>query len=72
VKLSNIRHAMIDMLRNPPSVFKEILQTHFFLQQKEIIQQCNQWISEAKLNTGKNTQYDGFVKSHNYKLATRY
>jgi len=51
VKISNIRHAMIGMLKNPPSVFKEILETHFFLQQKEIIQQCNQWIFEAKLNT---------------------
>ncbi|KAL4475504.1 hypothetical protein ABPG72_013328 [Tetrahymena utriculariae] len=72
IKISNIRHAMIDQLKNPDPEFRDIIKMHFYLNKNEILNQCDKWIIDAKQSDASNTKYDAFVKSHNCFLAQRY
>ncbi|XP_065205683.1 baculoviral IAP repeat-containing protein 6-like [Planococcus citri] len=38
--------AMLEQLRNPSPVFKEIIQTHFYLKRNEILMEIKKWIAE--------------------------
>ncbi len=48
IRLATIRWAMLEQIRNPPLGFEEVAKTHFKLKRLEIMQQCQQWIKEAK------------------------
>jgi ubiquitin-protein ligase len=54
VRYGNIAYAMIDMLKNPPHEFKEIVVKHFTLKKEKILQTVEKWVEESK-NIG-----DGF------------
>ena len=70
VKLMNIRHAMIGMMKNPPAAFAEVIKGHFKYKREKIIETCEKWVAEEK--EGKEALYDGLVDLHNKEWATRY
>ena len=49
VKLANIRYAMIEMIKNPPKGFEEVVRKHFLLKKEEILEQCQKWLKEKDL-----------------------
>ncbi|XP_033127778.1 baculoviral IAP repeat-containing protein 6-like isoform X2 [Anneissia japonica] len=42
---ATVRWAMLEMVRNPPLVFKNVIQNHFYLKKAEIMAQCEEWVS---------------------------
>lgn len=44
VKASNIRLAMIDIMKNPPKGFEDIIKTHFYLNKNNILKTVDVWI----------------------------
>merc|ERR1711862_440683 len=52
IKLRNVQQAMIAQLRTPTPGFEEVIQTHFYLKQDEILQQVKSWkILQSEINT---------------------
>mmetsp|Transcript_28549 Transcript_28549/g.25440 ORF Transcript_28549/g.25440 Transcript_28549/m.25440 type:complete len:352 (+) Transcript_28549:6147-7202(+) len=56
VRYCNIKYCMIEQIRHPPKGFEAIIKRHFYLKKKEILEECNQWISWAKK---RNASYHG-------------
>ena len=57
VKINNLTWAMVDMLKNPPKAFENVIKTHFKLKGSKIIEEVSKWATEfsgspfnAKLN----------------------
>jgi len=71
VRYGNVKYGMIDMLRNPPKDFEDIIKVHFFLNKENIIKQCNKWLSDAQ-SKETTSDYTGLVSSHNYTLANKF
>jgi ubiquitin-protein ligase len=46
IRLQNITFAMIDMMKNPPKGFEEIVKLHFTLKKDIIIKETRQWANE--------------------------
>lgn len=69
VKISNIRYAMIDMIKNPPECFKEIINLHFYYKKERILKNCKKWIEDEKK---AKPEYDGLVEIHNREIAQQY
>lgn len=63
VKYGNIMYAMIDMLKNPPSEFKDIIAKHFSLKKEKILQTVEKWLGDLE-NIGGGFN-DCIVSSHN-------
>ena len=49
-----IEYAMIEMIKNPPSGFEEIIKNHFALKKEEIINTVNKWISNSSSSSSIN------------------
>jgi ubiquitin-protein ligase len=49
LRLATMRHAMIDVIKKPPTGFETAVQAHFFYKKEEILAQCSAWLEEAKL-----------------------
>jgi len=43
IQAGTVRWAMIDMLKNPPLNFEDIVQSHFFLQRETILREVEAW-----------------------------
>lgn len=43
-----VRWAMIDMLKNPPKGFEEVVKKHFTLRKSAILQECRKWLSKPQ------------------------
>lgn len=71
VRYANVKYAMIEQIKNPPTGFEEIIKKHFFYKKNEILKTCQTWIAEAELvKDGKTlVDYGGLVGSHNYVLS---
>eukprot|EP01120_Amphizonella_sp_Union-15-10_P000113 TRINITY_DN10134_c0_g2_i1.p1 TRINITY_DN10134_c0_g2~~TRINITY_DN10134_c0_g2_i1.p1 ORF type:complete len:250 (+),score=48.77 TRINITY_DN10134_c0_g2_i1:55-750(+) len=41
---NSIRYAMLDMIRNPPQGFVEVVRSHFLLEREAIMKQCDLWL----------------------------
>ncbi|OMJ69617.1 hypothetical protein SteCoe_32616 [Stentor coeruleus] len=48
VKYGNMKYAMIDMMRNPPDDFKDIIKKHFALKKEKIIESAQKWVKESE------------------------
>jgi len=48
IRVATVQHAIVGQLRNPSPGFEDIIQTHFYLRQREIMEQCKVWLEEAK------------------------
>lgn len=63
VKYGNIMYAMIDMLKNPATEFKDIITKHFSLKKEKILQTVEKWLGDLEnIGAGFN---DCIVSSHN-------
>ena len=63
VKYGNIAYAMIDMLREPPEEFREIVVKHFALKKEKILKSVEKWVEESeKMGAGYN---DYILSCHN-------
>jgi hypothetical protein len=47
VRLGNIRYAMNGQIKNPPKGFEEVVRRHFYIKKKEIIEECEKWVTFA-------------------------
>lgn len=47
VRYNNIKYAMIEMIRNPPPEFAEVIKAHFRIKKAEILESLDQWLSDA-------------------------
>jgi len=49
VRLGNLQYAMIDMIKNPPTCFKEVVQIYFKNKGAEILEDINLWLERSKV-----------------------
>ena len=47
LQLGNVRWAMIDVLRNPPPGFEEVVRGHFRLLRRRIMARALRWVEQA-------------------------
>ena len=66
VRVSNIKYAMIEMIKNPPRGFEEIISKSFYLKKEMILKEVKSWIPRAF----DPADYTGLVGSHNPTLCT--
>ena len=69
VRYNNIRVCMIDMIKNPPKGFENIIKIHFFLKKEQILKEVDSWIERAEKIPYK---MDGLISSHNGKYSSRF
>jgi hypothetical protein len=62
VRYGNVKYAMIDSIRNPPKGFETIIRRHFYLKQKEILEECARWVEFSKT---REASYTGLINDHN-------
>lgn len=66
VRYNNVKYAMLEMLKNPPEEFREVVNLHFALKRNSILETIDQWIEDSKnLLSPKQVQIDFLVKDHN-------
>ena len=65
VRYNNIKYAMIDMIRNPPSGFETIVQKHFTIKKKEIHATLDKWLEEAASSIVDWNSDLSLISSHN-------
>ena len=46
IKYENIRWAMINQIKNPPSGYEDVIKNHFKLKKNDIINKVNKWVEE--------------------------
>ncbi|EDV23709.1 uncharacterized protein TRIADDRAFT_26979 [Trichoplax adhaerens] len=59
IRQATVRWAMLEQLRNPPSGFEDVIQSHFAMKRSEILKQCQNWREE----------YEDIVKNHSKKAS---
>ena len=69
VRYNNIRVCMIDMIKNPPKGFENIIKIHFFLKKEKILKEVDSWIERAEKVPYK---MDGLISSHNSSYSARF
>ena len=69
VRYNNIRVCMIDMIKNPPKGFEEVIKIHFYLKKERILKEVDSWIEKAKK---KPFIFDGLSSCHNDFYALRF
>ena len=69
VRYNNIRVCMIDMIRNPPKGFEDVIKIHFYLKKDKILKEVDTWIERAKKVPFK---FDGLSQGHNPTYASRF
>lgn len=63
VKYGNLKYAMIDMIKNPPNGFKDIVHKHFALKKEKILESATKWLGQLEGVGGGFG--DCIVSSHN-------
>jgi ubiquitin-protein ligase len=69
VRYNNIRVCMIDMIKQPPKGFEEVIKIHFYLKKEKILKEVDSWIEKAKNVPFK---FDGLSQGHNRTYASRF
>lgn len=49
-----LRWGILDMINNPPYLFKDVLEAHFSLKKQDIIDQCSQWLESGQRTADSN------------------
>ena len=47
LRVGTVQWAIVDMLRNPPKGFEEVVKQHFLMKRPHILETCEQWLKEA-------------------------
>ena len=61
VRLGNIKYAMIEMIKNPPPCFREVVNNYFLLKGDEIIKDIYLWLERNKV---AEVQYSGIANQN--------
>ena len=69
VRYNNIRVCMIDMIKNPPKGFENVIKIHFFLKKEKILKEVDSWIEQAQKVPYK---MDDLISSHNSSYSSRF
>mmetsp|Transcript_33163 Transcript_33163/g.53318 ORF Transcript_33163/g.53318 Transcript_33163/m.53318 type:complete len:5108 (-) Transcript_33163:115-15438(-) len=48
LRIATIQYAMVGQLRSPPAGFENVIQEHFRLKRRHILDFCDRWLKEAK------------------------
>jgi baculoviral IAP repeat-containing protein 6 len=48
IRQASTKWAMLEMLRNPPACFKQVVEWHFWLKKKEILSQVEDWLTDLE------------------------
>ncbi|CAM9420362.1 unnamed protein product [Chrysoparadoxa australica] len=48
IREGSLRWAVLDMIKNPPPVFRDAIRTHFYLRRSYLRAQISSWVEEAK------------------------
>lgn len=67
VRIGNIKYAMIDQIKNPPKGFEDIIHRHFYLKKKEILEECEKWITYSQT---REAAYTNLTHEHNVTMST--
>mmetsp|Transcript_26785 Transcript_26785/g.43077 ORF Transcript_26785/g.43077 Transcript_26785/m.43077 type:complete len:699 (-) Transcript_26785:1639-3735(-) len=51
IRDGTMKYALLEHIRDPPYLFKDVLKLHFNLKHKEIRAQCAKWVSEAEYSS---------------------
>ncbi|KYQ92653.1 Baculoviral IAP repeat-containing protein [Tieghemostelium lacteum] len=62
IRVATMEWAMVDMLKNPPEPFKEVVQTHFYYSREKLKNQCAEWVEESK---SSKEYYAKILKAYN-------
>lgn len=66
VRYNNVKYAMVEMLKNPPEEFKEVINLHFAMKRNSIIETIDKWIEDSKdFLSPKKVEIDFLIKDHN-------
>lgn len=73
IRAATVRWAMLNQLRNPSPCFKEVVERHFWLKHKEIMEQVDGWITNMESlsenrRTGKNIAHNTVGLKKNFQL----
>ncbi|KAK8727583.1 hypothetical protein OTU49_009634 [Cherax quadricarinatus] len=73
IRAATVRWAMLNQLRNPSPCFKEVIDRHFWLKHKEILEQVDSWITNMEAlsenrRTGKNIAHNTVGLKKNFQL----
>ncbi|ESN99491.1 hypothetical protein HELRODRAFT_113622 [Helobdella robusta] len=49
IRQATVKWAMLEMIKNPPLAFKQIIQWHFWLKKDEIVSQIESWVQETEM-----------------------
>ena len=69
VRYNNIRVCMIDMIKNPPKGFENVIKIHFFLKKEKILKEVDTWIERAEKVP---YQMGGLVSCHNGNYSSQF
>mmetsp|Transcript_29730 Transcript_29730/g.29469 ORF Transcript_29730/g.29469 Transcript_29730/m.29469 type:complete len:305 (+) Transcript_29730:613-1527(+) len=67
IKYATIQHTMIDVLRNPPKGFENVVENYFRIKRSEILKTVNKWLEDAR---GQSFEYtmDDMAAGYNESL----
>lgn len=73
IRAATVRWAMLNQLRNPSPCFKEVIERHFWLKHKEILEQIEAWIADMETlsenrRAGKNIAHNTVGLKKNFQL----
>ncbi|XP_067680650.1 baculoviral IAP repeat-containing protein 6-like [Haliotis asinina] len=62
---------MLEMLRNSPPCFRDVIQRHFWLKRHEVLKQCEDWITEMEAyssdkKTGRSIAHNTLALKRHY------
>mmetsp|Transcript_7521 Transcript_7521/g.11951 ORF Transcript_7521/g.11951 Transcript_7521/m.11951 type:complete len:216 (+) Transcript_7521:1221-1868(+) len=67
-EVATVQWAMLDMLKNPPLGFEDVVRHHFYFQQKNICQQIEGWLKLPEHKSGALKSYYKQLKDEFKKL----
>jgi len=66
VRYCNVKFAIIETIKNPPTGFEQIIKRNYYLKKYEILREVKEWVERAKT---VEASYQGLVCDHNYTWA---
>ena len=74
IRYATVKHAMLQQLQSPSSVFASAIKHHFWLLKDQVLATCDTWLKEARAQPDMPAEelYGGIVSLHNPQLAQRF
>lgn len=72
VRYATVKYAILGQLQSPSAVFKNVILRHLYHKKEEILKQCDEWVTLAKVEPAISARYDGLVSAHNSILSGQF